>query len=57
MTLLNHLFGNRKSAAINLEIDAEKRINLWQEHLDNHFKREHLCKFFDYAKINEAIND
>lgn len=60
MTLLNHLsrlFEDRKTTAKNLGLSAEKRIKLWEEHLENHRKREALCTFFNYAKVNDAIND
>src|SRR3989344_4100180 len=44
MGLFNHLFGSRKGTARELQLDAEQRRKLWQEHLDNFLKRETLAR-------------
>jgi hypothetical protein len=51
MTLLNWLFGNRKKIATELAFDEEKRMKLWQEHLDNFKEREKLCTAFNYKNV------
>lgn len=57
MTLFNHLFGQKKDIAKELVMDDEKRISLWKEHLDNYETRERLCKHFNFANVDKALED
>lgn len=54
---MNWLFDDKKKIAQELAFDEQKRLNLWQEHLRSHVKREQLCKFFNYKNIANALND
>jgi hypothetical protein len=56
MGLLNHLFGDNKKAAKRLELDEEKRLVLWDAHLNNFPQREALAKHFRFGQyIEQAL--
>lgn len=57
MGLLNHLFGGKKGIAKELVMDDKKRLTLWKQHLSNYYKREQLCKNFNFKNIDKALQD
>ena len=58
MGLLNHLFGDKKGIAHELEVYGEKRISLWEQHLSNYPKREQsVIVFSSHEKIIIAIKN
>lgn len=57
MGLLNHIFGNRESAAKELLMDNEKRMVLWKQHLANYSKKDELAHHFSFGNIDKAMHD
>lgn len=53
MGFFNQLFGGRKRTALELHLEAEKRLELWHRYLENYPKREQLAKYFSYASLRE----
>ena len=57
MGLLNHLFRSDKDVKKELKLDAEKRLLLWREHIENYPKRELLVKAFNPMNIDQTLKD
>lgn len=57
MSLLNHLFGDKKAIAQELGMDDDKRIALWQKHLSNFAQAESLSEHFLLINVDKIIND
>jgi len=55
MGFFNHLFGSKSDVAREISLDAQRRINLWREHLANFPKRETLAKFFSSYNVDNAL--
>ena len=57
MSLLTHIFGDKKAVAKKLAMNDRKRLALWNKHLSNYTQRELLSKHFSYANIDKALQD
>jgi len=57
MSLLNHLFGSKKSTVKELVMDDNKRMALWNKHIANSKLRENLSKHFNFKNVDNALQD
>jgi len=57
MSLLNHIFRDKSEIKRELTFDAEKRIKLWEKHVENFPEREQLVKEFSPKNLDNTLND
>ncbi len=56
MGLLHYLFGDKRKYAVQIQVAAERRLMLWQEHLARFARKSELVKNFNYANVKDHNN-
>lgn len=57
MGFFNHLFGNKSSIAREVGLDAQKRPQIWRQHVANYPQKAELSKLFSPGNIDRALQD